>query len=50
MKGVLHAIGALMLILWLLSQVGAIDFYLCVGARGSCIAAPVSVRTAQKVT
>lgn len=46
MKSIRHYIGTTVLILWVLSLLGFIDFHLCVGPTGSCKAsAASSVRT-----
>ncbi|WP_293222247.1 hypothetical protein [Ottowia sp.] len=39
MKSLCHAIGAIVLILWVLGSLGFMDFYLCVGDVGTCIPA-----------
>jgi hypothetical protein len=45
MKTIRHYVGTAVLVLWVLSLLGFIDFHLCVGRAGSCSAPTASVRT-----
>ena len=44
MKTLANIVGTIVLVLYVLSWLGLVDFYLCVGKRGACIATKASQR------